>query len=102
MNNTTREYKITVKQDKFAYYLATGMSQRQAYNKAYPKSLLWKVDTVDKEACLNAKNKKVIVAYEAYVEQLRNFEQKNLITYLTSFSNDVYHVFYSLSRYRRK
>ena len=78
MNNTTREYKLTAKQDKFAYYLAIGMSQRQAYNKAYPKSLLWKVESVDQKACVNATNKKVVMAYEAYVEQLRNSEQKNL------------------------
>lgn len=38
MNNNTNGYTITPKQDKFAYYLAKGLSQRQAYYKAYPKS----------------------------------------------------------------
>lgn len=77
MDNTTKEYKITAKQDKFAYYLAKGLSQREAYRKAYPNTKM-SDKTVDEQACRNKKIKKIQLAYERYSEELKASEEKNL------------------------
>lgn len=77
MDNTTKEYKITAKQDKFAYYLAKGLSQREAYRKAYPNTKM-SDKTVDEKACRNKKIKKIQLAYERYSEELKASEEKNL------------------------
>ena len=77
MNNNTKEYKITTKQDRFAYYLATGMSQRQAYKKSYDASRM-KDTTIDSRSCRAAKEPKIAKAYNEYVKKLRESEEKKL------------------------
>jgi len=78
MNYSTKEIKITPKQDKFAYYLAKGFSQRQAYYKAYPKSEKWKARTVDSRASEALKNERVAQAVKRYSEEFRLEEQGNI------------------------
>lgn len=71
-----KEYTITSKQDKFAYYLAKGLSQRQAYYKAYPNSKKWKPATADSKACTLIKTPKVSKVYSEYVELFRDKEEE--------------------------
>ena len=50
---------LTEKQEKFIECLLSGMTDRQAYYVAYPKSKKWKENSVDNKACLLKQNVKV-------------------------------------------
>lgn len=54
---------ITDKQEKFVQAIITGMSQREAYRSAYPKSKNWADNVVDVKASELLKNGKVLVRY---------------------------------------
>lgn len=58
--NEEDEVKLTAKQEKFVDGILEGLSQRQAYYRAYPKSKNWKDNTVDSRASVLMTNKKVI------------------------------------------
>lgn len=51
---------LTLKQEKFVQNLIDGMSQREAYKLAYPKSLKWKESAIDTQASILFKNSKVL------------------------------------------
>lgn len=51
--------ELTAKQEAFAAGLAMGLSQAQAYRRAYPKALGWKDETVWAQASKLAANHKV-------------------------------------------
>ncbi|MBO5908885.1 MAG: terminase, partial [Clostridia bacterium] len=53
--------------EKFVRGLANGLSQRNTYRAAFPKSVNWKDNTIDARACELAKNSKVL----ARLEELR-------------------------------
>ena len=42
---------LTTSQEKYCQARARGLSQRQAYREAYPKSVKWKDSAVDSQAC---------------------------------------------------
>lgn len=77
MNYSTKEYKITPKQDKFAYYMAQGLSQRKAYIASYSSDNM-KDATIDNNAYKLFKNENIKRAYEVYSKQLREQEERNL------------------------
>lgn len=72
------EHGLTPKQEKFAQGIGSGLSQAEAYRKAYPSSLKWLDNTVWSRASVMAKNKKVV----ARVTTLR--EKASEIVGLTS------------------
>lgn len=68
--------KLTAKQDKFAYNMAQGMTQRVAYRIAYPKSSKWKDSTVDSRASESFATKKIKTAYLKYIDEVRTKEKQ--------------------------
>lgn len=73
---------LTDKQELFLQYLIQGLSQRQAYRKAYPKSLKWKDKSVDTRASQLLKTHKVLIRYqELQKEKAEDRRQKNLWNY---------------------
>ena len=56
--------KLTDKQEKFVQELIRGKSQREAYNIAYPRSLNWKVQSMDQAASRLFGNIKVHSRYD--------------------------------------
>lgn len=54
---------ITQAQETFLQNLMQGMSQRQAYKSAFPKSRKWKDESVDAQACATLKSHKVAIRY---------------------------------------
>ena len=73
---------LTDKREKFAQNLNAGLSQRQAYREAYPKSRNWKDATVDKRASELFKNREVLGRYqELQKEKAEDQRQKNLWSY---------------------
>lgn len=97
MKYSTREYKITPKQDKYAYYLAKGFSQRQAYHKAYPNSKNWTAGTVDPKASRALKNEKVAKAFKKYVDEFRVSEENNVAERTLILDEDVFEAVVKLS-----
>jgi hypothetical protein len=70
-----------VRHEKFAQGLASGMSQRNAYRAAFPKSNRWKDETVDPKASALAKTDKVMarlkeLAAQATSEAVMNAKQR--------------------------
>ncbi|TCL35635.1 phage terminase small subunit [Anaerospora hongkongensis] len=61
---------ITDKQEKFVQAIITGMSQREAYRSAYPKSKNWADNVVDVKASELLKNGKVLVRYNELHDRL--------------------------------
>lgn len=55
--------KLTAKQEKYVQGLVAGLSQREAYRKAYPNSVKWKDSAVDSNASTLFKNAKVLQSY---------------------------------------
>lgn len=73
---------LTDKREKFVQNLNAGLSQRQAYREAYPKSRNWKDATVDKRASELFKNREVLGRYqELQKEKAEDQRQKNLWSY---------------------
>lgn len=60
---------LTPQQESFATGLACGLSQAEAYRKAYPKSLKWKDKTVWEKASVLAGNGKVKARVKELAEQ---------------------------------
>lgn len=73
---------LTDKQELFLQYLIQGLSQRQAYRKAYPKSKNWKDSTVDARASKLFNTYKVFTRYQdLQKEKAEDRRQKNLWSY---------------------
>lgn len=66
---------LTKQEEVFVNGLAQGLSQRQAYLKAYPKRRKWKENSLDNHACLIRKKPKVSQRYAELMETLRAEEQ---------------------------
>ncbi|MEX2784459.1 terminase small subunit [Streptococcus sp. H49] len=64
--------KLTPKQELFVQGIISGLSQRQAYRKAYPSSQNWKDSTVDSNASRMLQNTKVLARYRSLLKQLSN------------------------------
>ena len=64
--------KLTPKQELFVQGIIAGLSQRQAYRKAFPNSKKWKDTTVDVKASELLQNGKVLVRYRALLKQFSN------------------------------
>lgn len=72
---------LTDKQEAFVQALARGLSQREAYYEAYPKSKRWSETTADANACRLAKNSKVIARLNELTSKVRaSAEQKCIVT----------------------
>lgn len=97
MYTNTKTYKITPKQDKFAYYLAKGFSQRQAYYRAYPKSKNWKPASVDSNASRMLRLDKISDAYEKYSKEFRASEEKNIEARTLVLDEDIFEAVVKLS-----
>ena len=55
---------LTEKQELYVQNLIKGMSQREAYRNAYPKSKKWKDSSVDTRASQLLKTHKVLTRYQ--------------------------------------
>lgn len=66
---------LTVKQEKFVQNLIKGMSQREAYKKAY--NAKYKDEAIDSKACILFNTDKVQTRYNELVEKLQD---KNIMT----------------------
>ena len=60
---------LTAKQEKYVQNLVKGLSQREAYRKAYPSSLKWKDNIVDSKASNLFKNGKVLARYNELIDK---------------------------------
>lgn len=60
---------LTAKQEKYVQNLVKGLSQREAYRKAYPSSLRWKDNIVDSKASNLFKNGKVLARYNELIDK---------------------------------
>ncbi len=67
---------MTPKQEKFAQGLFTGLSQREAYRRAYSAEGM-KDETIDRQACVLASNPKVAARVAELTEELKD---RNMIT----------------------
>jgi hypothetical protein len=76
---------LTNQQEKFCQELAKGLTQRQAYLKAYPKSRKWKESAIDSQSSRLAKNSKV----SQRLKELRE-EQKDDVTRIRETIIDTY------------
>ena len=70
---------LTSNQEKFVQCLIQGLSQRQAYYKAYPKSKLWNENSVDNKASVLWRNAKVRARYEELNKKLVEKEENKII-----------------------
>lgn len=79
MSETTisKDTTLTPKQEKFVLNVVNGMSQRQAYLAAYPKSKKWKETTVDSKASTLLKQEKVL---ERYQELMKKAEDEAIMS----------------------
>ena len=64
--------KLTPKQELFVQEIITGLSQRQAYRKAFPSSKKWKDSAVDSAASRLFQNNKVLARYRVLLKQFSN------------------------------
>lgn len=64
--------KLTPKQELFVQGIIAGLSQRQAYRKAFPNSKKWKDSTVDVKASELLQTGKVLVRYRVLLKQFSN------------------------------
>jgi len=67
---------LTQKQEIFALALFEGLSQRQAYYRAYPASKKWKDNSVDQSASLLASSPKII---QRLAELREKAEKKSIL-----------------------
>ncbi|WP_277630387.1 terminase small subunit [Atopococcus tabaci] len=56
--------KLTAKQELFVQGLVSGLSQREAYRRAYPNATKWKDNAIDSNASTLLKNTKVSQRYQ--------------------------------------
>ena len=76
---------LTDKQELYIQNLIKGLSQRQAYREAYPKSKNWKDKTVDNRASKLFNTYEVFTRYqELQKEKAEDQRQKNLWSYAQS------------------
>ena len=61
--------KLTAKQEKYVQGLVAGLSQRQAYIKAYPNARKWNDNSVDSRASNLLKNDKVLTRYNELMDE---------------------------------
>lgn len=61
--------RLTAKQEKYVQGLVAGLSQRQAYRKAYPNSNTWKAKTVDNRASELYNTREVMGRYNELMEE---------------------------------
>ncbi|MGT2834031.1 terminase small subunit [Streptococcus hyointestinalis] len=64
--------KLTPKQELFVQGIIAGLSQRQAYRKAYPSAKSWQDNVVDNRASELLKNGEVLVRYRELLKQFSN------------------------------
>lgn len=64
--------KLTPKQELFVQGVISGLSQRQAYRKAYPSAKKWRDNVVDNKASELLKNGEVLVRYRELLKQFSN------------------------------
>ena len=64
--------KLTPKQELFVQGIIAGLSQRQAYRKAFPNSKKWKDSTVDVKASELLQTGKVLVRYRVLLKKFSN------------------------------
>lgn len=64
--------KLTPKQELFVQGIISGLSQRQAYRKAYPSAKKWQDNVVDNRASELLKNGEVLVRYRKLLKQFSN------------------------------
>lgn len=64
--------KLTPKQELFVQGIIAGLSQRQAYRKAFPNSKKWKDGAVDSNASALLQNTKVLQRYRVLLKQFSN------------------------------
>ena len=69
--------RLTSKREKYVQGLVAGLSQRQAYMKAYPSSNKWKPETVDNKASALLRNDEVLARYN---ELMNEHKEKALWT----------------------
>jgi phage terminase small subunit len=60
---------LTVKQEKFVQNILNGMTQRQAYKDAYNAENM-KDETIDSEACILFKDRKVAERYQELLKEM--------------------------------
>ena len=61
--------RLTAKQEKYVQGLVAGLSQRQAYYKAYPHSKKWKPETVDNKASALLRKDEVLARYNELLDE---------------------------------
>ena len=61
--------KLTAKQEKYVQGLVAGLSQRQAYIKAYPNARKWNDNSVDSRASNLLKTDKVLTRYNELLDE---------------------------------
>lgn len=64
--------RLTPKQELFVQGIISGLSQRQAYRKAYPSSKKWLDSSVDSKAAVLLQNVKVLSRYRELLKQFSN------------------------------
>ena len=64
--------RLTPKQELFVQGIISGLSQRQAYRKAYPSAKKWRDNVVDNKASELLKNGEVLVRYRELLKQFSN------------------------------
>ena len=69
---------LTPRQDSFAFYLAEGLSQREAYKRAYINCKL-SDRNIDSKACALFKMGKVRARYEEYLQEKRRARLRDAI-----------------------
>lgn len=68
-------------EEHFVMYLLEGLSQRQAYLKAFPHSAKWKPETVDTKACILYNSDKIQDRLETVRDRLvKELEDEGVIT----------------------
>ena len=73
------EKKLTKQQELYVLALLRGLSQRQAYYEAYPKSRAWADNSVDNKASVLYRNAKVKARLEELNNKLMQKQEKKTI-----------------------
>lgn len=78
---------LSKQQEDFLQNLMRGMSQRQAYIAAFPRSKKWKPESVDAEACNMLKKPNVAIRYEELKLQAQEANEITRDAILTHLKN---------------
>ena len=89
---------LTKQQEKYVNYLVEGMTQRQAYLKAFPQSKKWKDATVDSKASILFAQKKV----RARFHELNQIVRDNLVKDTIATQQEALEFFTRLMRREEK